>query len=387
MVNDRDPAETVGGTERYISHLSRALAHAGHDVHLFALSRGGASGAERTVFPTDETEPTLRHIAHVFFHARLYAALRRCIRRFRPDVVHLHNNYRFALTVLLAVRGRRVVHTVHDYCGLYPTASCVREPSCATGSVLAGIRHGCMDWKLAATEGWLLYNRPIIDRLFVDRFVAPSRDLAARLRRAGCRRTTYVPNLIETPVPIRRGQPTGRVVLYVGSLIAHKGVDVLLRAYRALQDRIKDAELWLVGSGPDERRLRRLCASSGTERVVFHGMRAAADVADCYARASVVVVPSLWLENAPLVAYEAMAHGRALVVADTGGLPELVAPGESGVVFARGDAEDLATKLACLLADPARLARFGRVGVDRFAALGGEAAHVARLTAIYRDDA
>lgn len=382
MVNDRDPAETVGGTERYIAHLSLALERAGHEVHLFALSQRGTSGAKRTAFPTDDTEPTLRHIAHVFFHPRLYAAIRRCIRRFRPDVIHLHNNYRFALTVLLALRGRRVVQTVHDYCGLYPTASCVLEPSCATGSMLAGIRHGCMNWKLAATEGWLLYNRPVIDRLFVDHVVAPSRHLRASLEDEGWRGATYLPNLIDGAVPTATDRPAAPVILYVGSLIAHKGVDVLLRAYEAVQARFPDAALWLVGSGPDEDRLKGL--SGHLPNVVFRGERDAAGVAESYAQASAVVVPSLWLENAPLVAYEAMAHGRALLVADTGGLPELVVPGKTGFVFARGDAADLADKLNAMLADATKLEELGRAGAERFAELGDEAAHVARLTAIYR---
>ena len=385
MVNDYDPADTVGGTERYISHLSRALEQVGHDVHLFALGKEGAYNARREVLVVADVEPTWRHVCHVFFYLRLYLALRACIRRLGPDVVHLHNNNRFVLTVLLATRGCRVVQTVHDYCGLYPTAFCARVPSCATGSIFDGIRHGCMNWKLALTEGWLLYNRPWVDRLFVDHFIAPSRDLGDHLKSAGHRQVTYLPNLIDVVTDGSADRPPARerLVLYVGSLVEHKGIDVLLHAYRSVQHRFADAVLWIVGTGPDEHRLRRLSKTLALRNVTFWGHQTSSELRRCYRRSSVVVIPSLWLENAPLVAYEAMAYGRALLVTNTAGLPELVLPGKTGFVFERGDSEELAQRLGDIVADPVIAAKFGDAGREFWGAFGGAAQHVERLMAVY----
>ena len=385
MVNDYDPVDTVGGTERYISHLSQALENVGHDVHLFALGKEGACEARREVLVVADIEPTWRHVCHVFFYRRLYLALRASVLRLRPDVVHLHNNNRFVLTVLLATRGCRVVQTVHDYCGLYPTAFCARVPSCATGSIFDGIRHGCMNWKLALTEGWLLYNRPLVDRLFVDHFIAPSRDLGDHLKSAGHRQVTYLPNLIDVVAHGSADMPPARerLVLYVGSLVEHKGIDVLLHAHRLVQDLFPDATLWVVGTGPDEDRLRRLSNSLTLRNVTFWGHQTVSELGRCYRRASVVVIPSLWLENAPLVAYEAMAYGRALLVTNTAGLAELVLPGKTGFVFERGDSAELAQRLGDILADPVIAAKFGDAGREFWDAFGGAAEHAGRLTVVY----
>ena len=385
MVNDSDPAETIGGTERYMVDVTEALECAGHEVHTFTLStRGSHVRGHKRVFGFEDPEPRWRHLGHVFFHLSLYAALRACVVKLQPDVVHLHNNYRFAISVLLAIRGCRVVQTVHDYCGIYPTAYCHHPKSCATASLGTAIRHGCMNWKLLVTEGWLLYNRRFIDRHFVNAFLAPSRDLYLRLMNAGQRNVTHLPNLVHASALAAIGPRTEhkRVVLYVGILAKHKGVEILVKAAQQLQERFEDLALWIVGSGPEEANLKRLADMLELRNVTFWGHQDRAAVANCYERAEVVVIPSLWLENAPLVAYEAMAHGRALVVSDTGGLPELVAHGESGFVFRRGDVVDLGRKLGDAFAARST-ADFGRAGRELLMGLGGTERHIERLTAIY----
>jgi glycosyltransferase involved in cell wall biosynthesis len=76
------------------------------------------------------------------------------------------------------------------------------------------------------------------------------------------------------------------------------------------------------------------------------------------AAADLVVVPSTWYENAPLIILEARAMGTPLLVSDAGGMGELVDE-EAGLRFRLGDAGDLAERLRELLADPSRLGRLG----------------------------
>jgi len=393
MVNDSDPGEVTGGSERYIVDLTRELEDAGHRVSWFVLSSVGGSvspGSEdpkRRVFAVDQAHWLTWYVRHAFFYAALYRALRAFARLTRPDVIHLHNNYRHPVTLLAATRGFRVVQTVHDYCIVHPTAFCAHAESCAGRSVFLALRHGCMNWKLLLTEGWLLYGRRFLDRRFVARFVAPSRDLSDHLgRRLGSvdvrtlRNFRSLPDIAESPPA---GKPT---ILYAGALVAHKGVDVLVAAYAVLVDTLPDAVLWLVGDGPERGELEALVAEAELDGVRFWGWRTEEELGDLYRRARLVVIPSVWFENAPLVAIEAMAHGRPLVASRVGGLPELVDDGETGLLFSRGDADDLAAKMRLLLTDHALATRMGRAGRRRYAKLGMPKDHVDGLLDIYTPD-
>ena len=385
MVNDHRPEEVLGGTERYILDVSAALEERGHEVHLFAMSDTGAETTPaRRIFHVRAPNLLALYLKRTFFYPKLYRALRAYVQALRPDIVHLHNNYRHAITVNLALRGHRVVQTVHDYTALYPTAFCARERSCAGRSPLVAIRHGCLNWKVFLAAGWLLYNRRFLDRRIVQRFIAPSRDLAGRLQKRGYRDVHHLPNFTSTPVSPDEPLPDKPVVLYVGSLIAHKGVDVLLRAFARVTREAEDAALWLVGSGPDEDRLRELAAELRLSGVRFLGHQDHAALGRFYRAARVVVIPSLWLENAPLVAYEAMAHRRAIVASAVGGLAELVVDGDNGFVCARGDSEALGKHLRRLLDDADLGQRMGSNGAGRLTELGSLDNHVERLLALYR---
>ena len=398
MINDNDPDAVVGGSEHYLADLTRALEADGHEVHWFVLAgdsptdngacatKSGTASRPRAgkrVFrpaPANRCASILRRVA---IYPALHGELAGCLARVRPDVVHLHNNYRYPFTILAALRGHRVVQTVHDYCAIYPTAHCSRQRSCAGRSVFVALRHGCLTWKLLATEACLLYGRRIVDRRVVDAFIAPSRNLATHLERMGHANVSHVPNLRLLPQAEPLPAPDGQVVLYVGGLVEHKGVATLLAAFGRLAGEVPQASLWLVGEGLAVDDLKAAAAEHGLCQVRFLGPRSPTELAGIYRQARVVVLPSLWLENAPLVAIEASAYGRAVVASRVGGLPELVEDGRTGLLFDRGDVDGLAQRLRLLLTDRALAEELGAAGHDHLAALRSPARHLERILAVY----
>ena len=233
-------------------------------------------------------------------------------------------------------------------------------------------------------QGWLLYNRKRMDRRVVDHFIAPSRDLQRHLQGAGVANVTYLRNYAVQPpaytAPIRCA--TGSIVLFAGSFVAHKGVQVLVEAFAALRRTSSDVELWLVGDGPYRGQLETHVNAEGSAGVRFLGAQPKERLWAFYRAATVVVVPSLWLENAPLVALEAMACGKPIVASRVGGLPELVEDGCTGWLFERGNATDLCAKLQTALANQTLRTQFGREAQRR--ALGNSLVeHVGRLVKIY----
>ena len=175
---------------------------------------------------------------------------------------------------------------------------------------------------------------------------------------------------------------TASAVLFAGSLVAHKGVDVLVDAFVVLQRTSLDVELWIVGDGPDRAQLASRIDAEDIQNVRLWGPQPKTRLWEFYRAATVVVVPSLWLENAPLVALEAMACGRPIVASRLGGLPELVEEGRTGWLFERGNAEDLCVKLRTALANPELRAKFGHEARRR--ALDNPLAeHANRLAKVY----
>ena len=387
MVNDNDPDAVVGGSEHYIADLTHALETDGHEVHWFALAEDPLPTARKRsrahVFHPSATSRWVSICRRVIFYRELHRELADHIARIRPDVIHLHNNYRYPASVLFALRGHRIVQTVHDYCAMYPTANCSEQRSCAGRFVFAALGHGCLTWKLLATEFLLLYGRRFLDRRFVHAFIAPSRDVAVHLDRMGYARVHHVPNCRLLPEPATTPPPNTQVVLYVGALSAHKGVAILLDAFATLVSDMPQAALWIIGDGPDAEDLKSSASKRRLDRVRFLGQRSPDELAGFYRHARVVVIPSMWLENAPLVAIEAAACGRAVIASRVGGLPELVKHGKTGFLFDRGDSAGLAEKLRLVLTDRSLAETLGAAGRRQFADRTSPAAHLKRLSAVY----
>jgi glycosyltransferase involved in cell wall biosynthesis len=143
-----------------------------------------------------------------------------------------------------------------------------------------------------------------------------------------------------------------RLAVCIGRLARAKGQDVLLQAWPRVRERLPDAALVLVGTGPDEGALRRR-ATAGVELV---GARD--DVIDWLAAADVVIQPSRW-EAMSLALLEAMARGRSVVVTDVAGMPEILADVDGAVVPVEAP-EPLAAAIVERLVDPERAEAEGR---------------------------
>lgn len=157
-----------------------------------------------------------------------------------------------------------------------------------------------------------------------------------------------------------------RGVLFVGRLIPLKGVDLLLRAYAALPAYLREIHpLTVVGDGPERPPLTALAERLGV-RVQWRGRLPEERVVATLQQAAIFVAPSRRAqgreEGAGLAALEAAACGIPVLAARSGGLPEMMVDGVTGLLFQRDDASDLAAKLRALLEAPERLAQMGQAG-------------------------
>jgi glycosyltransferase involved in cell wall biosynthesis len=160
--------------------------------------------------------------------------------------------------------------------------------------------------------------------------------------------------------------PGERVLLSAGRLEASKGFHVLLRALAAIRDHGSlEGRTWrwvVLGEGPYRPMLEMLASELGLDaHVQFAGRVPDAELHAWHEIATLFIHPTLY-EGSSLVTLEAMAHRRAVIASNAGGIPDKVRPGKNGWLVPPGDPSALAAAISGALSDPARLAHYGLAG-------------------------
>ena len=156
----------------------------------------------------------------------------------------------------------------------------------------------------------------------------------------------------ERPLPPELAAVEGPVVLYFGLVRPYKGVDVLVEAFR----QVEDAELWVVGR-PLEVSMERLRRLAPPERVRFVDRYVAdAELPALFRRADLLALPHRNVDVSGVL-FAGLAFGKAMVMSDVGGFSEISGEHGAGRLVAPGDSDALAAAIRELLADPAERRR------------------------------
>lgn len=386
------PPESLGGTELHAAWLAQELARS-HEVAVLCGSaelssghiqvRSGERGGVRV--------HALSHRPTGFDAYRDVAVARRCLEVLEaeaPDVLHVHHLAGLSTGLVFGARERGVpvVATLHDFATLCALGQLLTldlrvcpgpEPgrclSCVGGAAAtaalggmpgaAGVAGG-LARLLGLGRGRVAARLAEMRRVLAAAQVriAPSRFLRERFEGLGVGDVEVLANgHPRLPARERAHAPDGRVRFgYVGSLIPSKGVHVLAEAWR--RTRPEGATLAIHGPAPayhGERgyaeRVRRHLGDEGD--AILRGPFPPERLGDVLAKLDVLVVPSLWEENAPLVVHEAFLAGLPVIVSDHGGLAEAVRHEVDGLRVAPGDPVALGEALRRLAGDGALRAR------------------------------
>jgi glycosyltransferase involved in cell wall biosynthesis len=369
-VSNLYPPDVLGGAELVVSHLAQGLRGAGHDVTVVATTRSHqASVGEVDHIPVyrlptanvywagdaPRRSRALKPLWHLLdlWNPVMYARLRRTLRRLKVDLVHTHNLGGFSPSAwsAAAAEGLPIVHTPHDH-----ALTCVRAIRMTRAGSLC--ERQCLDCGVRSRWARRLSGA-------VSGVSAPSRFVLARHQELG-----FFPDAWAAVVPW--GLPTDATqwlasvsphrpaagsrrgpvrFLYIGGLVPHKGVGVVLEAFRRAAT--VEARLDIAGAGE----LADACATAARQdsRIRFHGFVSGAEEDDLFDASDVVLLPSLCWEVVGIVILEALAHGRPVIASRVGGIPEFVDEGHTGFLVEPGDAAALAARIAQIAADPGRL--------------------------------
>jgi glycosyltransferase involved in cell wall biosynthesis len=353
-------------------------------------------------------------LADTYASPLLTARIGQVLDAVEPEVVHAHSflNLSYEMAAQARARGIPIVATLHDYtlvcpsggqrlhraeahvCHTIDTARCVRcfqqspfYTQMAVGPAAAAVAASALLKRLvgaarrlspglvqsAARAAGEARRIPVVEadivarlaharRLFdqVDLFVAPSPSIAEEFTKLGLDpKRIKVSDYGFRPAPRRPrtrrpGKGAPLQIGFVGTLVWHKGVHVLIEAARRLDP--STYELVLYGDlnmFPDYvAELRKLAEGA---RVRFEGAFHSTDTSEIYGQFDVLVVPSLWLENSPLVIHEAFQAGVPVVGSRMGGTVDLVRHGEWGLLYEAESPDSLAAALRSIIADPAVL--------------------------------
>jgi phosphatidylinositol alpha-1,6-mannosyltransferase len=206
---------------------------------------------------------------------------------------------------------------------------------------------------------------------YTRRRLTPALGTAARLERlpSGVDTSVFRPGAGGDEVRRRHGLAGRPVVVCVSRLVPRKGQDLLVRALPALRRRVPGTALLLVGGGPDLLRLRRLAVEQGVaDDVVTTGSVPWEELPAHYAAGDVFAMPcrtrrgGLEVEGLGIVFLEASAAGLPVVAGRSGGSPDAVREGETGVTVDGRSLAQVTDAVAGLLLDPDRARRMGRAG-------------------------
>ena len=321
----------IGGAERHLLALLPALRERGIDARFLSLDAGVDADRFHRALEAHHV-PYTRIACGVDLSPRLARDVTRAVRAEAPDLLHTH-------MVHADVYGSIAAH--------------------ATRTPFVSTRHN--------DDRYLLGPFRHVDRALmhgVRRIIAISDAVRSFLERAGLprdRMTTIHYGLDELPRAWGRNDPApvaddARVLLAVCRLEPQKGVDVAIRALPEVRARHPDAELVVLGEGPDRPTLARLADDLG---VPVHLLGRVPDVAAWLRRAELLVHPARW-EGFGLVLLEAMLARLPVVAAAVSSIPEIVVDGETGILVPPDDPVALAEALVALLDDPGDYGFAGR---------------------------
>jgi glycosyltransferase involved in cell wall biosynthesis len=380
LVAHKFPPASIGGTEIYAQNLARALSKR-HKVSVFYRDDGDGQtfreewqerenfGAWRVgrAFDSKQANP-MALFQDTFYNREVEASFDRFLNEVQPQIVHFHHLMllSYHLIALAKRRGLPCLLTLHDYWFICANSQLVWPDAQVCQGKAGGLN--CAKCATARiNRRWTTLARPGIAAILrlrdslvrraalkADLLIAPSQFLIDQYIAAGfpIERFRRLENGIDVEriqAFTRKPSTDGRLrVTYLGSLAWQKGVHILVQAVGPLPpDRI---HLRVFGSPevfPDY--AASLQRAANPANTTFEGALPHHLVGRALAESDVVVVPSLWYENSPVVIQEAFAAGVPVVASRLGALQEKVQHEANGLSFPAGDIEALRAALEQLI--------------------------------------
>lgn len=333
MIGQKEVPSRVGGIEVAVEALAVRMAAQGHKVTLYNCSRYSLRKKEKRTKYKQYKGVIIREVK-VPNVKGISAALGSALGTFRAvfgkyDCIHYHAEGSAVMSFVPHLLGIRTVVTIHG-----------------------------LDWqrsKWGTFAAWYLKLGEKISVACADEIIVLSRATQKYFQENYFRSTVMIPNGIEQPVErsVNMIEKKWKLekngyILFVGRIVPEKGIENLIRAFQRISTKKK---LVIAGGISDTKRFyKKLKKIAWTDpRIVFTDFVQDEVLAELYSNCYFYCLPSE-LEGMPISLLEAMSYGNCCLCAD---IPECVeVVGERGILFKKGDAEDLEAHLRILCEKP-----------------------------------
>ena len=348
IINNLFPPFERGGAEALALKQAAELTEAGHRIILITTKPSGSQPSsvyrEMPVFHLDSHYLDLAgwpfflrsfwHLANVFSW-RKFLKIKRILIDQKPDMVITHNLMGVGFMTPLAIKQTKTRHEhwLHDIQLIYPSGLMIVNQEKKTRGLSARL-YQCLNRQFFSSPA---------------KIISPSRWLMSEHRQRGF--------FSKSSLEISGRQPShelntanrnqvAKKLLFVGQLEEHKGVGLLIKAFKNIKD--PSLSLEIVGNGRHQKKFEKLADED--RRIIFTGRLAPTQVLNKMKDKDLLVVPSLCYENSPTVIHEAHEANLAVLASNLGGIPEILTTKDR--LFKAGDDGDLSRQISDLTDNP-----------------------------------
>lgn len=356
------PIPHLGGVWSYITQLQKKLELLGHEVDVLGYDEDNLNVhllSENKKMERDKLLPLLQAKLNKQNYPELYAnklveytEFQRYIFELgtayfgldKYDLIHTQDVISTACIDRIRPRNIPLVATLHGSVAheIQHQLTTVHKSS---NSYMANAYYNALEEVGATSSEITIVANNWLKNILIDEFQVPENQI--RVLHYGFDTESFVKKMKEKS--LISSPKDKKVIIYTGRLTELKGVQHLLDALGKLKKVRQDWVCWIVGSGDEEVKLRTKSRTLGLEDYVyFLGKRE--DVPFLLSKSDIYVLPTL-LENQPLSLIESQIAGKAAIVSEVGGLPEMVEHKVTGLLTPPGDSDKLYENLALLLSN------------------------------------
>lgn len=357
------PPHVLGGAEIIVEKTALEMIKRGHDVIIITTSPDNEKHVIQRdntliyqinttklypVYKQTEVSGIKKPLWHVLdlWNKSTYNEIKNILIKENIDIIHINNYKGLSLSCFKAGKDLEipVVFESHDFSLICPRANLIR-----------GNNTLCQKRNIICNE-YVKRQRKLIDNN-VDLLVSPSNFMINKFRENG-----FFNNTSSVKIPLGVEYETIKSeknydiidITYIGTLGKHKGVHILINAFKNIDN--DNIRLHIIGKGYDENEFRDM--SEDDDRIIFHGFIDNKEIKKFYEMSNIIVIPSICYDNSPLVIYESFSTGTPVIGSNIGGIPELITDGYNGFLFEAENSESLKDKLLKIINNKELLKEF-----------------------------
>ena len=387
------PPESMTGSEIYAYNLAKELSRNNRVSVFYRINnpcekeykvlKGEYNGL--TVYKINNTLKDCNSLENIYNNRNIEEAFAAILDELKPDIVHIHHLLFLSVGIIEQIKRRNIpiIFTLHDYWLICPRGQLFKANlkicdnpvnSNCLYCLGAGLSLKRLMKKIFWVRSKISFSRrfsPDLQNIVknVDLFISPSHFLRNKFIKSGIpeEKIIYSDNGMNLSFfnDIEKIKSDKIRFGFIGTLIPPKGVHILIEAFNKLKG--DKAVLKIYGKSPVNNgffdyyhKVKRMAA--GNKNIRFMDVFDNKDVAKIFKEIDVLIFPSLWEENSPLVLHEAILAKTPAIASSIGGVDELI-DNNNGLLFQANDSKGLFVHMKNIIVNPKSLNEFNKSSV------------------------